>query len=214
MPADIPHLYDAHKLASNHKSTWTDEEDQTLSQIVANHGSRNWPFIATFLPGRSGKQCRERYKNHLDPIIKKGPFCPEEDRLIIRMVEEHGPKWAFLATLMQGRTDNAIKNRYNSSLRRTHEEGRFRDVVVNTPPSSPVLSAKRLKIDSSVHKSLLDFELFALGDSKIHATNLKSHGVTAPDSCPPLLCNATVATDLASDDLVAAKILCQLKAPL
>jgi myb proto-oncogene protein len=126
----------------NPKSTWTKEEDVLLSEIVRAHGARNWPQVSTFLPGRSGKQCRERYKNHLDPGVKKSPFAFEEDMLIVRLVEEHGQKWAFLATLIPGRTDNAIKNRYNSSLRRAHEEGRFnsemiRGIVPSTPPDSP-----------------------------------------------------------------------------
>eukprot|EP00299_Pterocystis_sp_00344_P011038 c5090_g1_i1.p1 GENE.c5090_g1_i1~~c5090_g1_i1.p1 ORF type:complete len:290 (+),score=49.93 c5090_g1_i1:69-938(+) len=127
---------------STSKSTWSAEEDTLLFEIVQSHGAKNWPQIAQFLPGRSGKQCRERFKNHLDPTLKKEPFSPEEDMKIIRLVEQHGQKWAYLALMMKGRTDNAIKNRYNSSLRRAHEEGRFADLksVPSTPPDSPSLS--------------------------------------------------------------------------
>lgn len=141
-----------HPLKHCPKSTWTPDEDKLLFEIVEKFGGKNWPAIASHVPGRSGKQCRERYKNHLDPCLKKTPFTHDEDLQILRMVEQFGPKWALISEKLQGRTDNAIKNRYNSSLRRAHEEGRlsggFRPVAVPaqprstvplTPPGSPVI---------------------------------------------------------------------------
>lgn len=67
---------------------------------------------------RLGKQCRERWFNHLDPDLNKGPFTAEEDEQILSMKFTVGSKWAAIATALEGRTDNMVKNRYNSTLKR------------------------------------------------------------------------------------------------
>jgi myb proto-oncogene protein len=69
------------------KGPWTREEDDILRQMVEEHGAKNWSAIAAALPGRIGKQCRERWHNHLDPNIRKEKWSQEEDRLILAMHE-------------------------------------------------------------------------------------------------------------------------------
>jgi hypothetical protein len=97
-----------------HKGTWTKEEDSIVLNMVMKHGvgKAKWSSIAAQLPGRIGKQCRERWFNHLDPSIKKGEWMVDEELIVYEAQRHFGNRWCEISKLLPGRTENAVKNRY------------------------------------------------------------------------------------------------------
>jgi hypothetical protein len=103
------------------KGSWTREEDELIISFVAENGTRDWTKLAALLPGRIGKQCRERWRNHLDPDVNREPWSEKEDTILIDMYDKIGSKWVKIAEHLPGRSDNAIKNRWNSTLKKRLE---------------------------------------------------------------------------------------------
>ncbi|KAK6143236.1 hypothetical protein DH2020_023584 [Rehmannia glutinosa] len=106
------------KKSKSAKGQWTTDEDRLLIRLVKKYGERKWSVIAQMLNGRIGKQCRERWHNHLRPDIKKDVWTEEEDKILIDIHARVGNKWAEIARSLPGRIENSIKNHWNATKRR------------------------------------------------------------------------------------------------
>ncbi|OMJ95807.1 hypothetical protein SteCoe_701 [Stentor coeruleus] len=108
------------------RNEWTEEEDKLLEELILFKGSKKWTNIANKLNDvfhngeafRLGKHCRERWLNHLDPSLKKSEWTPEEDEVILTNQAKIGNKWSIISKLLPGRTENQVKNRWKSILRK------------------------------------------------------------------------------------------------
>ncbi|KAA8519265.1 hypothetical protein F0562_013521 [Nyssa sinensis] len=106
------------------KGPWTSAEDAILVDYVKKHGEGNWNAVQKHSGlFRCGKSCRLRWANHLRPNLKKGAFTAEEERLIIELHAKMGNKWARMAAHLPGRTDNEIKNYWNTRIKRRQRAG-------------------------------------------------------------------------------------------
>jgi hypothetical protein len=102
---------------------FTPAEDHKLRSLVETLGTKSWEDIAHFIPDRSARQCRDRYKNYLLESLMADPWTPEEDALVIRQFHLIGPKWVEIGKILSGRSGNNVKNRWHKHLCRL--EGAF-----------------------------------------------------------------------------------------
>lgn len=112
------------------RQAWQAWEDELLRGIIEAEGAKHWTSIAKELNDkahnsmavRHGKQCRERWYNHLDPALKKGNWTHEEDLFLLEKQQELGNRWSEISKLLIGRNENSVKNRFKSLLRKAQKE--------------------------------------------------------------------------------------------
>jgi hypothetical protein len=101
------------KFSKYSKTQWTTQEDGKLLESIREHGMLNWSVIANDIPNRNGKQCRERYKNHLSPDVNHDDWNSEEDAILLLQHKFKGNQWLSISSFLPGRSPNHVKNRYN-----------------------------------------------------------------------------------------------------
>ncbi|KAK8863951.1 hypothetical protein M9Y10_011645 [Tritrichomonas musculus] len=94
---------------------FTEQENQIIRQLVKLMGE-DWEAISKRLPGRTPKQCHDRYINYLREGLKSGPWSSQEDDILINMYKAIGPKWSKMMVNLPGRSGNDIKNRWHKHL--------------------------------------------------------------------------------------------------
>ncbi|KAJ6674099.1 MYB PROTEIN-RELATED [Salix viminalis] len=130
------------------KGPWSKEEDEIIVELVNKYGPKKWSTIAQHLPGRIGKQCRERWHNHLNPAINKEAWTQQEELALIRAHQIYGNRWAELTKFLPGRTDNAIKNHWNSSVKKKLDSY-VASGLLEQFQSSPLVGHQTLSMPSS-----------------------------------------------------------------
>ncbi|CAN1175595.1 Transcription repressor MYB6 [Linum perenne] len=196
--------------AHTNKGAWTKEEDQRLIDYIRSHGEGCWrslPKSAGLL--RCGKSCRLRWINYLRPDLKRGNFTDAEDELIVKLHSLLGNKWSLIAGRLPGRTDNEIKNYWNTHIKRkllsrgidpqTHRPLNGKQpasAVAEAAPAKPThLEFKtdpgQLTIKTS---GVLDFQFQSVKAESGEENNCSSSGMTTDDEPPPMPLSSPAAT--------------------
>ncbi|KAL0920482.1 hypothetical protein M5K25_009621 [Dendrobium thyrsiflorum] len=152
------------------KGLWSPEEDQKLKDYILQHGHGCWSSIpAKAGLQRNGKSCRLRWINYLRPGLKRGIFTSEEEEIIMSLHAKLGNKWSRIAAHLPGRTDNEIKNYWNSYLKKK---------VLQLNHQNPIISSKELKINTSINQTFNseNFQLESMNQISTSSCSFNDNG--------------------------------------
>ena len=162
------------------KTAWSNEEDALLTKVVQERGAKRWNSIAESIPGRTGKQCRERWMSHIAPNVRSGEWTEDEIELLVRLQSEFGNKWSKISQYFVDRPPNVIKNKFNCLLRRIKSPKNIKNsMIINNVEyfiTSPEIDCQNLQNDNiykrnmiiseAVHFDYIDDELLFENDAK------------------------------------------------
>jgi len=126
------------KISSTKKVKWTEDEDRNLKDLVEKYGPVNWALISQSMPNRTGKQCRERWLNHLRPDVVTTSWSSEEDNILIEKQIILGNSWVQIAKFLPGRSPDALKNRWSWLVRQKSDV--IQEVVISKSQSNVCLN--------------------------------------------------------------------------
>ncbi|XP_044487213.1 transcription factor WER-like [Mangifera indica] len=164
------------------KGLWTEEEDKILTDYIRVHGKGKWNRVAKVTGlKRCGKSCRLRWINYLSPSVKRGNFSEEEEDLIIRLHNLLGNRWSLIAGRVPGRTDNQVKNHWNTHLSKKLAVKEDKSRVSATSPILSKESGESLSVPSESTSRPPNCNAGAVG---VEVTG--SGSLSATDFCSPL----------------------------
>jgi hypothetical protein len=144
------------------KSKFSPAEDRRLSEVVNFLGSKDWDEVASHMPGRNPRQCRERWKNYVNPTIMRLPWTPSEEMLLEQKIAELGPKWELISRCFPNRSRNYVKNHWMTKQRRLRKLNRRNNL--ETVPPVPV-SRQPPDEAESVETEMSRVDLFAFHEN-------------------------------------------------
>ncbi|EPS67924.1 hypothetical protein M569_06849, partial [Genlisea aurea] len=173
------------------KGPWTREEDQKLLDYIQKHGHGSWRSLPSKAGlQRCGKSCRLRWTNYLRPDIKRGKFSTHEEKMIIRLHALLGNRWSAIAAHLPKRTDNEIKNYWNTRLKKRLtrmgiDPATHKPKIVNGHQSNPKHAAN-INHMAQWETARLEAEARLARESKLRSCRLLNHnGIAHAQPQPP-----------------------------
>lgn len=144
------------------KGSWSEEEDGLLVELVTSemktHSQIRWTAVSKKIKTRTPKQCRERWTLNLNPNINHDPFTPEDDAILMDAYNKLGPRWTKIKDLLPGRTENSVKTRYKSIIRKLNKKNRSKDRLRRQgSQSSESVASSNLLSPSSSYSSVDEY---------------------------------------------------------